>query len=276
MGCNLLTNGVYWGYNPLTNLLLTSRDIQVAPPQKSSATWRTLKKSKVICSFWTNAVVVCICSSKIWEFCMVSSFRNRVKQIPSRERFLPTTVFEEVFEMWKQLPNLPKQVSDCELKASGPSGPHFLVMGHHAGPMGNSNPANQLLRKYLAMNQPPAWGVCCFCWSWWFGHMSTWTIGSRHSWFEIYRRQRWWNAALFGHDFHDFLLCFMRGVPKIPYRCCPTFLMIFTIIVLAGWTEHVTSAFSWYFFLVIDLDDFASQKQKHDLDPPPQPVTKKV
>ena len=29
MACNLLINGVYWGYNPLTNLLLTSWDIQV-------------------------------------------------------------------------------------------------------------------------------------------------------------------------------------------------------------------------------------------------------
>ncbi len=29
MGYNLLKNWVYWGYNPLTNLLLTSRDIQV-------------------------------------------------------------------------------------------------------------------------------------------------------------------------------------------------------------------------------------------------------
>ena len=29
MGYNLLINGVYWGYNPLTNLLLTSWDIQV-------------------------------------------------------------------------------------------------------------------------------------------------------------------------------------------------------------------------------------------------------
>ena len=26
---NLLINGIYWGYNPLTNLLLTSWDIQV-------------------------------------------------------------------------------------------------------------------------------------------------------------------------------------------------------------------------------------------------------
>ena len=30
MGYNLLINGVYWGYNPFTNHLLTSRDIQVA------------------------------------------------------------------------------------------------------------------------------------------------------------------------------------------------------------------------------------------------------
>ncbi len=30
MAYNLLMNGVYWGYNPLTNHLLTSRHIQVA------------------------------------------------------------------------------------------------------------------------------------------------------------------------------------------------------------------------------------------------------
>ena len=29
MGCNLLTNGLYWGYNPVTINLLTSWDIQV-------------------------------------------------------------------------------------------------------------------------------------------------------------------------------------------------------------------------------------------------------
>ena len=33
MDCNLLINGVHWGYNPLTNLLLTSWDILV--PQTS-------------------------------------------------------------------------------------------------------------------------------------------------------------------------------------------------------------------------------------------------
>ena len=31
MGYNLRKNEVYWGYNPLTNLLLTSWDIQVNP-----------------------------------------------------------------------------------------------------------------------------------------------------------------------------------------------------------------------------------------------------
>ena len=30
MGYNLPINGVYWGYNPLTNLLPTSWDIQVS------------------------------------------------------------------------------------------------------------------------------------------------------------------------------------------------------------------------------------------------------
>ncbi len=31
MDYNLLKNRVYWGYNPLTNLLLTSWDIQEGP-----------------------------------------------------------------------------------------------------------------------------------------------------------------------------------------------------------------------------------------------------
>ena len=30
MGYSLLRNGIYWGYSPLTNLLLTTSDIQVA------------------------------------------------------------------------------------------------------------------------------------------------------------------------------------------------------------------------------------------------------
>ena len=36
MGYNPLLNGVYWGYNPLTNLLLTSWDIQVYLPMVSN------------------------------------------------------------------------------------------------------------------------------------------------------------------------------------------------------------------------------------------------
>ena len=35
MGYNLQINGVYWGYNQLTNLLLTSWDIQVGKPKDS-------------------------------------------------------------------------------------------------------------------------------------------------------------------------------------------------------------------------------------------------
>ena len=34
MGYNLLTNGIYWVYNPFTNHLLTSWDIQVSFPFK--------------------------------------------------------------------------------------------------------------------------------------------------------------------------------------------------------------------------------------------------
>ncbi len=36
MGYNLLINGVYWGYNPLTNHLLTSWNIQVGGPPCTS------------------------------------------------------------------------------------------------------------------------------------------------------------------------------------------------------------------------------------------------
>ena len=39
MGPNQLINGVYWGYNPLTNLLLTSWDIQVDFVYISSSSW---------------------------------------------------------------------------------------------------------------------------------------------------------------------------------------------------------------------------------------------
>ena len=37
MGYNLFINGVYWGYNPLTNHLLTSWDIQVEPRENSKS-----------------------------------------------------------------------------------------------------------------------------------------------------------------------------------------------------------------------------------------------
>ena len=42
MGYNLLINGVYWGYNPLTNLLLTSWDIQVLEELLSGKSEETL------------------------------------------------------------------------------------------------------------------------------------------------------------------------------------------------------------------------------------------
>ena len=36
MGYNLLINGIYWGYNPLTNHLLTSWDILVMHIDKAT------------------------------------------------------------------------------------------------------------------------------------------------------------------------------------------------------------------------------------------------
>ena len=44
MGYNLLINGVYWGYNPLTNHLQTSWDIQV-PNIEGLKFW----KADVVC-----------------------------------------------------------------------------------------------------------------------------------------------------------------------------------------------------------------------------------
>ena len=42
MGYNLLINGVYWGYNPVTNHLLTSWNIQVGytPTGNGPIRWR--------------------------------------------------------------------------------------------------------------------------------------------------------------------------------------------------------------------------------------------
>ena len=45
MGYNLLINGVYWGYNPLTNLLLISWDIQVRLPRNANGSWWSLLKN---------------------------------------------------------------------------------------------------------------------------------------------------------------------------------------------------------------------------------------
>ena len=44
MGYNLPINGIYWGYNPLTNHLLTSWDIQVAGKEKTYT--KVLKKGR--------------------------------------------------------------------------------------------------------------------------------------------------------------------------------------------------------------------------------------
>ena len=43
MAYNLPINGVYWGYNPLTNLLLSSWDIQVAVCYPATFPWKQTK-----------------------------------------------------------------------------------------------------------------------------------------------------------------------------------------------------------------------------------------
>ena len=45
MGYNLPINGVYWGYNPLTNHLLTSWDIQVRGENNHGDRFRPLSTS---------------------------------------------------------------------------------------------------------------------------------------------------------------------------------------------------------------------------------------
>lgn len=212
--------------------------------------------------------------ANIWGFWYgETSFRNRVipqfflpRKIPSNHRFwggfwnveTTTKLTKTGFGRWAE--------GFRAFRAS------LLVMGHHAGPMGitriqltscfeSTLPWTNRQREESAASAGHGGLAICLLE----------LLAAGIHWFAIYRRQRWWNAALFGHNFHDFLLCFMRGVPKIPYRCCPTFLMIFTIIVLAGWTEHVEHFFV-VFFLVIALDYFACF-QKTWLGSTPQPVT---
>ena len=47
MAYNLLMNRVYWGYNPLTNLLLRSWDIQVECAEMGGFGYDTLENSDV-------------------------------------------------------------------------------------------------------------------------------------------------------------------------------------------------------------------------------------
>ena len=48
MGYNLLINGISWGYNPLSNLLVTSWDIQVVRlhPKSPNSKWGMRYASK--------------------------------------------------------------------------------------------------------------------------------------------------------------------------------------------------------------------------------------
>ena len=47
MDYNLFINGVYWGYNPLTNHLLTSGDIQVCLDLLGKGGWKFIPKIRV-------------------------------------------------------------------------------------------------------------------------------------------------------------------------------------------------------------------------------------
>ena len=58
MGYNLPINGIYWGYNPLTNHLLTSWDIQVALKSISTHEFSLPKEFLGIEIFtWTGPIV---------------------------------------------------------------------------------------------------------------------------------------------------------------------------------------------------------------------------
>lgn len=152
---------------------------------------------------------------------------------PEKDSFQPPFL-RRFLKCGNQLPNLPKQVSDGELKASGPSGPHFLVMGHHAGPMGITR--IQLTSSFESTNRQREESAASA------GHGSLAIcllelLAAGIYWFEIYRRQRWWTCCIVRSWFSWLSPVFHEGCAEIPYRCCPTFLMIFTITVLAGWTE---------------------------------------
>ena len=46
MGCNLIINGIYWGYNPLTNHLLSSCDIQATVDVSSETAETETRRSR--------------------------------------------------------------------------------------------------------------------------------------------------------------------------------------------------------------------------------------
>ena len=59
MGFNLLINGVYWGYNPFTKLLLTSWDILVEIPQKMLVELVAARRREVVYSIPYTYLLTC-------------------------------------------------------------------------------------------------------------------------------------------------------------------------------------------------------------------------
>ena len=56
MGYNILINGVYWGYNPLTNHLLTFWDIQVINCPESKHHLRKTAEIQGLVCYWNSTL----------------------------------------------------------------------------------------------------------------------------------------------------------------------------------------------------------------------------
>ena len=103
MGYNLLTNGVYWGYNPLTNHLLTSWDIQVDDTPVISFKLTCVKANHFFpAAYHQNGgffswLRLCWCTRRVNNFCR----KNTTRVIPLINSLLTGMILQAGAWCWK-------------------------------------------------------------------------------------------------------------------------------------------------------------------------------
>ena len=116
--CNLLINMVYWGYNPFTNLLLTSWDIQV-PPLETRVFYRPapgiifkhIRRRVILENTWTALYLskkALFLGGKGWGvtlFSLKSWFSGKLPLSPVRKRILEIHLFFTEPWLWEEKAN---------------------------------------------------------------------------------------------------------------------------------------------------------------------------